>query len=431
LRADGILDDATIEQLSKEADDAFVRFGMELYRDERSGLAAYVPRALLTERQDSDDGVLFSTPDGELTFTTAGFPAEGATLDVIREVLAKPDDGKIVSYQSTSNQRAVVSGSWGDHHFYSHFIIGADRVLGYNVNWTENYRSVGPLVAVFAASFSAPIAVLDTESKPADAQSSRPRFGAGSREGAFLLPDNDPSIVILDGDIQEGAPLDFIRALRKRPQIKTVVLNSGGGYVQDALLIAHEVARRHLSTAVPDGAGCYSACAYVFLAGEERTIQGQLGVHQIYGDQSTVETAQFALSDVLDALTEFGVAAPVVSLMLRTPPNDMHIFTARELQDFGIVTRPVVAPPVAEDEAAFVQFGSFETRSEAEAELVNIRSKWGSLLAGRDPFITTSQSSGLGGLYKVRVGSANLDLAQELCQTVKAGDGSCFASLAN
>jgi hypothetical protein len=46
--------------------------------------------------------------------------------------------------------------------------------------------------------------------------------------------------------------------------------------------------------------------------------------------------AQYALSDVLEALTEFGVDQEVISVMLRTAPNEMYVFNEVELHTLSI-----------------------------------------------------------------------------------------------
>ncbi len=153
----------------------------------------------------------------------------------------------------------------------------------------------------------------------------------GERVGAFLLPSEDLRVIALVDEIGAGAALDFRRVLRLRPEATDLVLASPGGSVNEALLIAHQVADLKLATSVPTGTGCYSACAYIFFAGESRVAVGELGVHQVYGDGVDASGAQTVLSDVLDALAEFDVPQDVISAMLRTLPGEMHVLTASEL----------------------------------------------------------------------------------------------------
>jgi ATP-dependent protease ClpP protease subunit len=157
--------------------------------------------------------------------------------------------------------------------------------------------------------------------------------------GPFTLLASDPTVIILDGQIDSQTPLEFIRALRDRPNATAIILNSPGGQVDGGLILANQVHDRHMVTYIPKEAGCYSACSFVLFAGAKRLVEGELGVHQIsmeqHGDGDLV-TGQMKLSDILDALNDYGVDPRIVSLMLRTKPEDMHVFKAQELQDFGI-----------------------------------------------------------------------------------------------
>ncbi|MDP1731130.1 MAG: hypothetical protein Q8L54_08145 [Devosia sp.] len=154
--------------------------------------------------------------------------------------------------------------------------------------------------------------------------------------GPFLLIANDPSIIVLNGPILDDAPLEFRRALRKRPDAQVLVLISDGGYVDEALLIAHEVRDQGLNTYVPEGSNCFSACAYVYFAGAERRADGRLGVHQLWNQENDLVSGQSTFSDVFEAMRDFGVADDVISLMLRTPPGEMHVFSGIEVATLGI-----------------------------------------------------------------------------------------------
>src|SRR5690606_38361282 len=118
--------------------------------------------------------------------------------------------------------------------------------------------------------------------------------------------------------------------IEARPDAHIIVLNSPGGYVDNALRVAREVRRRGMATVVTRGAGCYSACAYIYFAGTARYVEGELGVHQISAEVADLVLAQTTLSDVLDALDQFGVEQPIITVMLRTPPQEMYVFTADE-----------------------------------------------------------------------------------------------------
>ncbi|TCL75575.1 hypothetical protein [Rhizobium sp. BK251] len=151
----------------------------------------------------------------------------------------------------------------------------------------------------------------------------------------FIYVPEIPEAIILNGAIDYRSPLAFKRALRAHPETQIVILQSEGGSVQAALLIAEEIHERNLATFIPEKSLCASACAYLFLAGVERLAEGQLGVHQISGVDDP-KVAQLNLSDVIEALSKYDVSAGVITRMLRTPPDDIYIFGPGEMVSLGI-----------------------------------------------------------------------------------------------
>ena len=154
--------------------------------------------------------------------------------------------------------------------------------------------------------------------------------------GPFKTEDARPGVIRLDGEIVIGSALDFRRALQAAPSTNTLLLNSPGGLVAIALLIADDVNQRKIATVVPAESGCFSACALIFFAGPSRTAIGKLGVHQISSDAPDLASAQLTISDIIDMLNRFGTPTDVLTTMFRTPASDIHVFTADEIRRFGI-----------------------------------------------------------------------------------------------
>jgi hypothetical protein len=154
--------------------------------------------------------------------------------------------------------------------------------------------------------------------------------------GPFKYDNAVPTIIILDGEIDERSALNFRQVLRTAKQAKTLILKSPGGLVSEALLIADDVQQRDLATLIPPDAQCFSACAFIFLAGADRTAMGALGVHQISSDLPDLERAQLAISDIIDALDRFGAPAGVLTTMFRTSADQMHVFSQEEIVLYGI-----------------------------------------------------------------------------------------------
>lgn len=156
--------------------------------------------------------------------------------------------------------------------------------------------------------------------------------------GAFSA-DAKNGVIRLDGDIDAGSALDFRRALKAVPEAELLVLNSGGGLVAMALLIADDVHSKKLSTIIPLGSNCYSACSLIFLAGHERQADGELGVHQISNDTGNLISAQNSISDILDVLNRFNTPIEVLTIMFKTPPKDMYVFSSEDIARIGINRR--------------------------------------------------------------------------------------------
>ncbi|MBS3651943.1 hypothetical protein KEU06_25385 [Pseudaminobacter sp. 19-2017] len=106
--------------------------------------------------------------------------------------------------------------------------------------------------------------------------------------------------------------------------------------MQIALLIADDVHQRKLATYIPQKGTCYSACAYIFLAGVERQAEGELGVHQISSESADLVSAQLSISDIIDLLNRFDAPVEVLTAMFKTPPNEMHVFTPDEVARYRI-----------------------------------------------------------------------------------------------
>lgn len=175
---------------------------------------------------------------------------------------------------------------------------------------------------------------------------------ADSDFGPFHLDQSSPEVIHLRGPISPNSGLDFQRALDAAPGAKILALDSPGGVVNIALLIAYSVHRRHLSTFVPSGSSCLSACALIFFAGVQHTVLGSLGVHQIYAaGVPDLNQAQVTISDIIDVLSRFGAPDAVLTIMFRTPPSQMHIFSAAEIVEYHInSSSPIphnLSPPTA------------------------------------------------------------------------------------
>ncbi|EAQ15048.1 hypothetical protein [Maritimibacter alkaliphilus] len=153
-----------------------------------------------------------------------------------------------------------------------------------------------------------------------------------------------PGILALWGDIDERTTLNFERAMEEFGTPSLVMLNSDGGLVTSALLMARRVRSIGADTFIPKDAGCYSACAFVFFAGVVRDAQGELGVHQISSDSGDLESGQVSVSDIIDTLSDFDVPNDLLVAMFRTPKDEMYILSRDEKVEYSMVAGAVATP---------------------------------------------------------------------------------------
>lgn len=186
--------------------------------------------------------------------------------------------------------------------------------------------------------------------------------------GPFTVDAANPGVITLNGDIDVSSGLNFRRALQAAPAAKLVTLNSPGGNVQMGLLIADDIHQRKLATYIPKGSKCFSACSFVFLAGNERKVDGALGVHQISSDSPDLVGAQLAISDIIEVLNRFGTPMGVMHIMFKTPPDDMHIFSQEEVAQYKLNRASSVETPSATVADVPVPVATADTRAHERPE---------------------------------------------------------------
>lgn len=158
-------------------------------------------------------------------------------------------------------------------------------------------------------------------------------------ENLYLI---DAQTALLHGEIVPGTFNNFQKLLSER-KVKTLILVSPGGLVDEALNIADEVHLNNIATFIPAKRACFSACAFVFFAGKSRLSNGALGVHQIsYSPAfsrkrervgSIASETQSVLAEITEALNRFDVPKFVYERMLST--KEMYVFTQNEIIDLN------------------------------------------------------------------------------------------------
>ena len=162
------------------------------------------------------------------------------------------------------------------------------------------------------------------------------------------------------GTITPGISEAFAAEVGKRGDyIKTVVLNSPGGSVTDALAMGRLIREKKFATEVEAGKYCASSCPLVFAGGVERRAgdKAAIGVHQV----AAISSAGAAPRDEMDVaqrisarcqryLGDMGISLQVWVHAMETPHDKLFIFKPDELKSLNIVTAgatPVASPAPA------------------------------------------------------------------------------------
>lgn len=161
---------------------------------------------------------------------------------------------------------------------------------------------------------------------------------AFERFGSFFHFKRTPNVLFLLDEIISGDSFELRRAIRQN-NIDLIVTSSPGGAVFEALQISGIAFDNNISTYVPRGGSCESACSFIFFAGENRIVKGDLGVHQFYTDDApssentsatnTMFTAQFTTSEIIGFLNQYGTPPFVYERMFSA--SQMHYFNQEAL----------------------------------------------------------------------------------------------------
>src|ERR1700754_3781736 len=159
------------------------------------------------------------------------------------------------------------------------------------------------------------------------------------------------------GTITPGISESFAAEIGKRGDyIKTVVLNSPGGSVADALAMGRLIRENKFATEVEAGKYCASSCPLVFAGGLERRAgdKATIGVHQIAAlglagaqRRDEMSAAQNISARCQRYLSDMGISLQVWVHAMETPHDKLFVFKPDELKSLNLVTAAVVAPVAA------------------------------------------------------------------------------------
>jgi ATP-dependent protease ClpP protease subunit len=156
----------------------------------------------------------------------------------------------------------------------------------------------------------------------------------------MAMPGDKPGmgIIFLEGEITPGDREDFLTKVASFSS-GMVVLDSPGGSAYAGVEIGKAIRMRGLSTWVPSGSTCASACAFAWLGGTKRVVgkTAQVGFHAVYQmkNGAAVETGSGNAS-VGAYLAQLGLSDTAIRYLTDAAPTSMNWLTAADAQALGI-----------------------------------------------------------------------------------------------
>ena len=155
---------------------------------------------------------------------------------------------------------------------------------------------------------------------------------------------HDKDRLVLTGPIRWGDSVAFFAAVNSDRHIRTVVLDSPGGRVDEAIDIGRTIREHHLDTTVPPSSSCVSACVLVWAAGQRRTVDGQLATHCPRPNRA--HSNAFRRPElVVNFLKEMGAPEAVIELQQAAGSTSMLWVPAEFLTPSRPRHRPEAAQP--------------------------------------------------------------------------------------
>jgi hypothetical protein len=161
------------------------------------------------------------------------------------------------------------------------------------------------------------------------------------------------------GTITPGMSENFAAEVGKHGDyIRTVVLNSPGGSVTDAMAMGRLIREKKFATEVEAGKYCASSCPLMFAGGVERRAgnRAAIGVHQVAVSatpalgppRDEMSIAQNISARCQRYLGDMGISLQAWVHAMETPHDRLFVFKPDELKSLNIVTAgaaPMAGPP--------------------------------------------------------------------------------------
>ncbi|MEM5502113.1 hypothetical protein WNY59_10975 [Ahrensia kielensis] len=254
-----------------------------------------------------------------------------ATQSLWRRIWARYDDTKLI--------KTVFFGMVGG-------VIGT-----LYIDYQELQRSASYEVPDGARPVPVLPAAAPNDGSPQAPQTIRPDFvttPADAHRASMSIKLGSEGVLQLTGTIEPETATLFVSEIDKIGEyVKTISLDSPGGFLQSALTMGALIREKGYDTKIADGALCASACPLIFASGTNRTVdkKAAFGLHQIYtagGDPlsaaEAMSEAQSTTARITRYLEGMGVEPAVWNFALETPPSQLYYLSSDELRNFNITT---------------------------------------------------------------------------------------------
>ncbi|RWP27776.1 ATP-dependent Clp protease proteolytic subunit [Mesorhizobium sp.] len=213
-------------------------------------------------------------------------------------------------------------------------------------------------------------------------------------------------IVSIKGEITEGDSGRFYDLVKERDRI-TVILQSPGGLVKEALQIGAEIRIKNFATMVASDGECFSACGLIWVSGARRYMSpdSKIGFHAAYRE----ENGEYKESGVANAkigsfLTHLGLRIEAIRYFTVGGSDEFLLLTPERARSLGIdvyeqngteLTTPEQAPTVDVYADRFLSYGILRSRCagylQMDADVVERAHmdaiKTGQAIAGNDAWV--------------------------------------------
>jgi hypothetical protein len=164
-----------------------------------------------------------------------------------------------------------------------------------------------------------------------------------SHAAEFTL--HESNAIVMDGEIVAGDSAKLYQLLSTGKTNGVIALQSLGGDVSEALLLATMISTYRMSTIV--STGCYSACSFVFMSASKKFIYdtGEVGTHvphlklanDVYEEQARSATWWSLYGLIRGSGLDDKQAKHFLDKTYVTSYKDLYIINKKNAAEFGVV----------------------------------------------------------------------------------------------